>query len=76
MSAWWRGILYRITPASLKDQLVAADVQLDGARAQFTAVVERDQDVDRLTAEHRIDRARNHYGERIATALGGRTSWT
>ena len=76
MSAWWRRILARITPASLKDQLVAADIQLDDARARFTAVVERDQAVNRLTAEHRIDRARNHYGERIAAALGGRTSWT
>ena len=77
MRSCWRRVLERLTPPHLRAQVVAAESELDDARSHFAAVVDRDPAVNQLVEAHRLDRARNHYGERIANALGGGgRSWT
>lgn len=65
----------RLIPPHIRDQIDQADAHLADARDAFTRVAQRDQRINQLVHEHRIDRARNHYGERIAAALG-RQQWT
>ena len=75
MKRRWTKLWMRLMPPALREQISAADTELDVARARFARVVEQDQDVNRLVAAHSRDRIVNGYGQRVATALGGRT-WT
>lgn len=75
MTGLMRRLLTRLTPPWLDDQAANAKAGVLDARELLEAVAEREPLVNDLINRHYKDRARNHYGERVARALGGRVTW-
>lgn len=65
LTRWLTALVPRRFDAELHD----AERRAEEAGQALDRVAAREPAINRLVAEHERDRARNHYGERVARAL-------
>ena len=67
----WHWLIDTLTPRWIKREVEQAEAAVEEQRRVLNDVAEKTVVVNKLVRAHEQDRNRNHYGERIAAALGG-----